>query len=403
MNMELNIRKKAVRMPEYVIYIFLWLIFLIIPVITNNYSSGTDFIRIRYDWLRMLPFFVVFILNSLILLPKILFRGRTRTYLFVLILTVSAISALFQIIGPVLYRNDPKLIEQRILRDPQYGRQDMMPGAQPGQLPGNSGLFEAPANVTGKGELSGNPPSIIFLNTFLISLLIAGFNTSIAATNKWVEEEQARKEVEKEHIKSELAFLQNQVSPHFFMNTLNNIHALIEADAALAQDAVLKLSELMRYLLYESERGDTTLRKEAVFLQSYVNLMKLRVDERVRIDLDLQPVFENVSLPPLLFISFIENSFKHGISYREASHLSFSLKGDKEKIEFTAVNTIPSVQNPAKKSGGIGLENIRKRLDLLYGKEYDLDIDKTNSEFRVKLVIPAHPVKSINNKLNVKI
>ncbi|HEX2974576.1 MAG TPA: histidine kinase [Bacteroidales bacterium] len=400
--MELTIRKKAGRIPEYVIYIFLWLIFLIIPVITNNYSSGNDFIRIRYDWLRMLPFLIVFLLNSLILLPWILFRGKTRTYLFVLILVVSAISMLFQVIGPILYRNDPKLIEQRILRDPQYGRQDMMPGA-PGQMPVNSGIFDTPANVTGKGEMiPGNPPSIIFLNTFLISLLIAGFNTSIAVTNKWVEEEQARKEIEKEHIRSELAFLQNQVSPHFFMNTLNNIHALIEADAALAQDAVLRLSELMRYLLYESERGDTTLRKEAVFLQSYVNLMKLRVDDRVRINLDLQSVFENVSLPPLLFISFIENSFKHGISYREASHLSFSLKGDKEKIEFTAVNTIPSVQNPAKKAGGIGLENIRKRLDLLYGKEYNLEINKTDNEFRVRLVLPALPVKSVNNKLKME-
>lgn len=399
MNMELTIRKKAGRMPEYVIYVFLWLIFLIIPVITNNYSSRNDIIRIRYDWLRMLPFLLVFIINSLILLPKILFRGKTRTYLFVLVLSVTAISVLFQVIGPVLYRNDPKLIEQRLLRDPQYGRADMMPGAQPGQIPATGSLYDTPAKITGQGELlTGNPPTIMFLNTFLISLLIAGFNTSIAVTNKWVEEEQARKEVEREHIRSELAFLQNQVSPHFFMNTLNNIHALIEADSALAQDAVLRLSELMRYLLYESERGDTTLRKEAVFLQSYVNLMKLRVDDRVKIDLDIQSVYENVSLPPLLFISFIENSFKHGISYRETSHLSFSLKGDKEKIEFIAVNTIPSVQNPAKEEGGIGLENIRKRLDLLYGKDYDLEIKKAANEFRVKLVLPAHPDKSRHNK-----
>ena len=91
-------------------------------------------------------------------------------------------------------------------------------------------------------------PLIQFINTLFISLLIAGFNTAIAVTNRWFTEEQARKDIEKEHMKSELAFLQNQVSPHFFMNTLNNIHSLIEADQKLAQNAVLKLSEMMRYL-----------------------------------------------------------------------------------------------------------------------------------------------------------
>jgi sensor histidine kinase YesM len=228
------------------------------------------------------------------------------------------------------------------------------------------------------------------MNTFLISLLIAGFNTAIASTNKWVDEEQSRKEVEKEHIKSELDFLQSQISPHFFMNTLNNIHALIEADQELAQNAVIRLSELMRYLLYESGRGTTTLKKEVEFLRSYINLMQLRVDNSVKVDINLPSVIENVNLPPLLFISFIENAFKHGVSYREPSHLSFSLEHHSGIIEFTSVNTISSAIGASpKKEGGIGLENIRKRLDLLYGDKYSLDIANNEKEFVVKLIIPA--------------
>ena len=139
----------------------------------------------------------------------------------------------------------------------------------------------------------------MIINTLVISFLIAGFNTAIAVTNRWFIEEQARKEVEKENIQSKLAFLQNQVNPHFLMNTLNNIHSLIEGDQKLAQNAVLKLSELMRYLLYESGRGTTTLRKEIEFLRSYLELMLLRVDKSINVNQELPEKFTNVNLPPL--------------------------------------------------------------------------------------------------------
>lgn len=383
------LRKKTGKMPGYIIYLFLWLFFLIIPVITNNYGAKGDFVKIRYDWLRMLPFFIVFLINSFLLLPNILFRGYTKIYLFSLLVCITLITGLFQIIGPELYRNDPKLMEQRILQDPQYGRDEMMPGGSPGQIPGNTEIF-SPSGRPKRSQGNANPPFIQFMNTFLISLLIAGFNTAIAATNKWVDEEQSRKEVEKEHIRSELDFLQSQISPHFFMNTLNNIHALIEADQELAQNAVIKLSELMRYLLYESGRGNTTLKKEVEFLRSYINLMQLRVDNSVKVDINMPEVHENVNLPPLLFISFIENAFKHGVSYREPSHLAFSLIQNSGKIEFTSVNTILSTTSASSKShGGIGLENIRKRLDLLYRDAYSLEIRNDEKQFMVRLTIPS--------------
>jgi hypothetical protein len=383
-----TLSKKTGKMPGYIIYLFLWLFFLIIPVITNNYGAKGDFVKIRYDWLRMLPFFIVFLINSFLLLPNILFLGYTKIYLFSLLVCVTAITGLFQVIGPELYRNDPKLMEQRILQDPQYGRDEMMPGGSRGQIPGNAEIF-SPSGRPKRSQGNSNPPFIQFMNTFLISLLIAGFNTAIAATNKWVDEEQSRKEVEKEHIRSELDFLQSQISPHFFMNTLNNIHALIEADQELAQNAVIKLSELMRYLLYESGRGNTTLKKEVEFLKSYINLMQLRVDNSVKVDINMPDVHENVNLPPLLFISFIENAFKHGVSYREPSHLAFTLTQNSGTIEFISVNTILSTTSASKSHGGIGLENIRKRLDLLYSDKFSLDIRNDDNQFMVRLTIPS--------------
>jgi hypothetical protein len=385
------------KMPRYVIYLLLWLSFFIIPVITNNYGAKGDFLKISFDWLRMTPFVIVFIINNTLLLPGLLFKGRTKLYLISLILTAVLISSSFQAFGPVLFKNDPKAAEQRILKDPQWGRDEMRPG-EPSSLtrnnPSSPELFKAPSpdGMMQKSKMPlPNQPLFQFINTLLISLLIAGFNTAIAVTDRWFTEEQARKELEKVHMQSELAFLQNQVSPHFFMNTLNNIHALIEADQKLAQNAVLKLSEMMRYLLYESGRGTTTLKREIEFLRSYVNLMQLRVDESVKVDFELPDNFNNVNLPPLLFISFIENAFKHGVSYREPSALSFTLIQKADLIEFIAVNTVSAYRESTSvdSHSGIGLENIKKRLDLLYEGKHQLIIDKTEMEFKVRLIIPT--------------
>jgi sensor histidine kinase YesM len=175
------------------------------------------------------------------------------------------------------------------------------------------------------------------------------------------------------------------------MNTLNNIHSLIEIDQYLAQSAVIKLSSMMRYLLYESGRGTTTLQREIDFLRSYLELMELRVDKSVSVTLDLPDKFTNVSLPPLLFISFIENAFKHGVSYREPSSLRFKLIQYDDRIEFIAENTIPMLHTDKSENqyGGFGLENIKKRLEMLYGKSHTLKIEKTKKEFKVDLIIPT--------------
>jgi hypothetical protein len=391
--MQINSRK----IPQYVIYLFLWLIFLIIPLITNNYNIRGGFIRICYDWLRLIPFIIVFIVNNFWLLGKFLFRGKTISYAGALLVLVLIVSTAFNYINPVLHKNDPRLIEEKILQDPQWGREEMNPGKTSpfnNNSPVSPELFKAAADdlpVSNRRLPLTNQSFFMFLNTLLISFLIAGFNTAIAVTDRWFTEEQARKEIEKEHIESKLAFLQNQVNPHFLMNTLNNIHSLIEGDQWLAQNAVLKLSEMMRYLLYESGRGSTTLQKEIEFLHSYLELMQLRVDKSIVVNLDLPEKFNNVKLPPLLFIPFIENAFKHGVSYREPSALSFKLVQNNDFLEFTAVNTISSFRNndTSDKKGGFGLENIQKRLDILFGNRYTLKIDKSDHEFSVNLIIPT--------------
>jgi hypothetical protein len=384
------------KLPENLIYVFLWLIFLSLPFMSGEYGRKGWFVRICYDWLRMAPFVIVFIANNFWLLPSFLLRGKRIIYIASIILFIGSVSASFHFLSPVLYSNDPRITEQRILQDPAYGREEMSPNKIPGSqnLPVTPGYVATPSEKSlAQNRALTSPGQTIFvlINTILISLLVAGFNTAIAVTNRWFAEEQRRKEIEKEHIKSELAFLQNQVSPHFFMNTLNNIHSLIEGDQAMAQEAVLKLSEMMRYLLYESGRGTTTLKKEIEFLHSYVELMQLRVDKSVDVKIELPGDYKNVNIPPLLFISFIENAFKHGVSYREHSAMSFRLIQHPGSIEFIAENTIPGFRNQASSQhhSGIGLTNIRKRLAMLYGDKHELEISRSDNNFKVRLRIPT--------------
>jgi LytS/YehU family sensor histidine kinase len=223
----------------------------------------------------------------------------------------------------------------------------------------------------------------------LLSVVIIGFSFGLRIIEKHAVSEKKQKELEKEKLNSELAFLKNQVSPHFFFNTLNNIYSLIEINTTDAQDAVLKLSKLMRYLLYESEHGETLLSHEIEFMNHYIDLMKLRLSKKVDLKIDLPEKNTNYKIPPLLFIPFIENAFKHGISYREKSFINISMQSENNTIRFTCINSLgqPTEKDTNENHSGIGLENVKKRLNLLFPNKHTLKIGKLENEFHVTLEI----------------
>ena len=184
-------------------------------------------------------------------------------------------------------------------------------------------------------------------------------------------------------------YLKYQINPHFFMNTLNNIHALIDIDTECAKSAVIELSKMMRYVLYDSGRELIPLNKDLQFLQNYIELMRIRytdtVDIRVEYPHDLP---EQVSIPPLLLIVFVENAFKHGISYNRPSFIRLTVAYTEGRVRCTVVN---SRHGGARQHGpGIGLENVRKRLALIYGEEnYSLEIREEEDTYTVDLIIPT--------------
>lgn len=198
--------------------------------------------------------------------------------------------------------------------------------------------------------------------------------------------------LEHERLNNELQYLKAQLNPHFFMNTLNNIHGMVDIDQQKAQEMIMELSKLMRYVLYEGERNLTTLSTEVEFIQNYVALMRKRYSQK-KVDIIVNMPDSDlygVKLPPLLFMVLIENAFKHGISYRSHSEITIQLEvllGS--RLRLTCINTRrEKSQNTGSDYGGIGLKNLRKRLDLLFGTKYKLDISEQEKTYNAILTIP---------------
>ncbi|MFA6831359.1 MAG: histidine kinase, partial [Bacteroidaceae bacterium] len=227
----------------------------------------------------------------------------------------------------------------------------------------------------------GGPMVPAIAHISLLTILIIGLDDLLFVSLRWMTAEQERTRLAKDNVQMQLAFLQQQVSPHLFMNTLNNIHALIEIDSEKAQTAVIQLSQLMSYLIYDSNKQEIKLVDELNFIDNYIALMRLRFPSRVSIRWnrpDNTP--STISIPPLLYISAIENAFKHGVSYKKASFIDINLqlvpsvtKAEELVLDITnsdyskQVNALPDVDRSSnEKHGGLGMRNMKDRLDILY-------------------------------------
>ncbi|MCX6309201.1 MAG: histidine kinase, partial [Bacteroidia bacterium] len=226
-----------------------------------------------------------------------------------------------------------------------------------------------------------------YAQLLMYSLLIIGVDTGLLFSKKWYENEENKYLLETKNAEMQLEMLRNQVSPHFFMNTLNNIYALIDCDTPKAKEAVMKLSKLMRYMLYENEHKKVKISKEFEFIKSYIDLMKLRYAENVSILLHLPDEMNEVEIPPMLFICYIENAFKHGVSYQQESFITIQFEQLEDRLHFMATN---SKQPETEKllTGGLGLINNENRLKLLYADHYMLSITSTDRIYNVSLEIP---------------
>lgn len=331
------------------------LLFLILPLFVFNRDNERA-IYWMYSYYYQLAFMIVaFYVNYLVIVPRFFFSKR-RVYFFAILLLFAV---LLLVTSQYLY----EVFQFDSLRP--------------------EGSFPA-GNIRSQSRL-GLHPKIV--DNFFLLLIVLGFSSGMAIIQRLRMNEITQKEIEKARVDSELAFLKNQISPHFFFNALNNIYGLIAIDSNKAQEAVEKLSGLMRYLIYDSNIETIELHKEFDFTLKYIELMQQRLSSKIKLDIDISSEIPDAQIPPLLFIPFVENAFKHGISYRENSFISVLLKTEGNNVVFKCVNSIPATREQ-KNNGGVGIVNIKKRLDLIYGNSYDLNITNADNEYHIQLTVP---------------
>jgi two-component system, LytTR family, sensor kinase len=293
-----------------------------------------------------------FYLNSEVLAPRLLFRDRTSLYLGALSLVVVAV--LGAIWAFETYFDLPRLIYQAFHPE----------GGDPTK-PLRTGRW--------------------FQFTLLSTLFILGISTSITAVRTWQRDAQLRQDLEQARVSSELLFLKAQINPHFFFNTLNNIYALTLIDVAKAREALHRLSRMMRYVLYENPNGTSQISGEIAFVQDYIELMQLRLTDKVTIVFNPPTPLRDAQIPTMLLLPFVENAFKHGVSALLPSRIEISITQPAQALRMQVRNTVFPEKSLSLEGGGIGLTNTRRRLDLLYPNQYQLETGVENNEYFVYL------------------
>ena len=338
---------------ENLLYVMVWLAILLVPILNSKMMSEVhvSLSNILIAWQQIAPYLFIFIIHNAFIVRYVK-RHQYMRYVVVDVLFISAVFYGVDILDSIL------------------------------------GDFATPEHLISAKHASFTDLPVYW--NIVLGLFMTCANTAIKMMYQSLRDEQAMEELKRQNLQAEMDYLKYQINPHFFMNTLNNIHSLIDIDAAYAQDAVIELSKMMRYVLYESGHEAITLEKDIQFMENYIKLMRIRytndVDIRVEYPHDLPT---QVSIPPLLLIVFVENAFKHGVSYNNPSFIHMHVDYADGKVTGTISNS-RHTQKGERHSAGIGLDNVRKRLELIYGpRNYSLDIEENPTTYTVKLVIPT--------------
>lgn len=236
-------------------------------------------------------------------------------------------------------------------------------------------------------------PRIDYLNSTMYvvqvaatTLFIVIFVGMLRFAVDWFELEAKKKEMENEKLIAELNFLKAQINPHFLFNTLNNLYYLAYSKSENTTEVIAKLSQMMRYMIYDSNHPKVLLSKEIEYMQSYISLERMRLNNQIPIQFDIEGNVENVWITPLIFITFLENAFKHGVSNNNPdAWVNISIQLDGKECIYTVKNSKPTVKNETGEKSGIGLQNVKRRLALSYPEKHQLEIEDGMNVYRVQL------------------
>ena len=371
---------------ENMIYLVVWGLLFAAPLLSlyirtvSDPNIAFDWTEVFLVWRKFAVFLLLFLVHNYLLAPLLVHEHKRILYL-------SFVAVVF--VGFTIYQcsSRPDIKKPRGHRPPPPMEQGHMPPpAFDGEAP-----FDNPPPPDFRPD--GPPPIVGEHDILAVVVLILMFGANLGTKYYFRSRGDQKRlvELEKQNLEQQLEYLRYQINPHFFMNTLNNIHALVDIDPTKAQETILELSKMMRFLLYESDKNGVPLSREFEFLRTYITLMQLRYTDKVRITLDLPTELPDKTIPPLMLISFVENAFKHGVSYQRESFIEVKAKVKTERLYFSCRNS--KTDNPDEeddKKGGVGLANIRKRLNLLYDNNYTLHIQNFPDIYTVELVIPLN-------------
>lgn len=378
---------------EHTIYSAIWAMLYASPVI-NIYTRMAGNPRITFSWTEILhaweytsTWLVMFAIHNFLLLPLLLRKRKTGTYLclsFLILLTGMFIT----------YLNRPMHKNQYKTRMEAEWKADSLAYERVAAVRLGDGRNCSPQNPMRRKPLDFQPIDPLpmlgpgELVAFFGGLLLMGMNLGVKLYFMSQRDRERQKILDQRNLEQQMEYLKYQVNPHFFMNTLNNIHALVDIDPERAKTTIVELSKMMRHILYEGSKKLIPLTREVEFLNLYVQLMRLRYTRKVHINVDVPPQLPELKLPPLMLIIFVENAFKHGISYREESFIDIKLRVENKRLLFSCCNSKPTQVQRTNEKGGMGLQNVRQRLELLYDDDYTLDISDGEKTYEVKLDIP---------------
>ena len=220
---------------------------------------------------------------------------------------------------------------------------------------------------------------------FLLNMVMAAIAIGIRHFIRIGQLKQQLQNEKAKNTEAELAWLKNQINPHFLFNTLNNISSLTQIDPDAAQDAIAQLSDLLRYAMYETNKKTVPLEGEVEFMRNYIELMKLRCNEKTTVDARFSVLNAKLEVAPLLFISLVENAFKHGVSSNQPSSIVINLRECDGEVIFSCDNTNFPKDDKDRSGSGIGLENTRRRLDLLYHDRYQWEQSLENNIYHIQI------------------
>jgi len=231
--------------------------------------------------------------------------------------------------------------------------------------------------------------SKFFIKSFISAIFIAIFVGMLKFLDDWRELEAKKKEVENEKLTAELRFLKAQINPHFLFNTLNNLYSLAFSNSPNTTEVIAKLSKMMRYMLYESNHAKVPLSKEIEYIENYISLEKLRLNHQIPIDFEIEGEINQVMIVPLVLITFLENAFKHGVNGNDPnSWVKVFLHVNGKTCTYMVENSsISKLNNSTGENSGIGLQNLKRRLELSYPGAYKLSVESKDNKYRIQLKI----------------